>query len=320
VFVRPTGAALYDVSRNGVLVYVAGGETQRPLVIDSNGREHALGFTDGMYAHPRLSPNGERVVVERAEGSRSDIWILTRATGQLLRMTRDGQSGSPEWSADGSRVGWIHTDSTGATIRWQRADGSGTPEPISTPNRAPFRFIFTPDGKSIVAVVGGPFRHDIMLFSIDGASAPRMLTNADADELQPSISPDGRWLAFTSNETMRSEVFVVSTSDPTTRVQLTTSVASEPVWRGDGRSLVARSGTAFVSLSLAFASGVEVTRRDSIMVDTYLRGSPDRGFDVDRRTGGLLTLARSGSKRDRIVVVTGWLDELKERLGQAPMR
>jgi hypothetical protein len=176
VFVRPTGAALYDVSRNGVLVYVAGGETQRPLAIDSIGREHDLGFTDGLYAHPRLSPNGERVVVERAEGSRSDIWILTRATGQLLRMTRDGQSGSPEWSADGSRVGWIHTDSTGATIRWQRADGSAAPDAIPTPNRAPFRFIFTPDGKSIVVVVGGPFRHDIMLFSLDGASAPRMLT------------------------------------------------------------------------------------------------------------------------------------------------
>jgi hypothetical protein len=56
------------------------------------------------------------------------------------------------------------------------------------------------------------------------------------------------------------------------------------------------------------------------MADTYLRGSPDRGFDVNRRTGELLTLARSGSKRDRIVVVTGWLDELKERLGQAPKR
>ena len=72
--------------------------------------------------------------------------------------------------------------------------------------------------------------------------------------------------------------------------------------------------------SARLTSGVEVTRRDSIMADTYLRGSPDRAVDVNRRTGELLTLARSGSKRDRIVVVTGWLDELKERLGQAPKR
>ena len=320
VFVRQTGGALYDVSRNGVLAYVAGGEAQRPVMIDPNGREHDLGFTDGIYAHPRLSPNGERVVVERSEGSRSDIWILTRTTGQLLRMTRDGQSSTPEWSADGTRVGWLHTDTTGATIRWQRADGSATPETIPTPRRAPFRFIFTPDGKSIVVVVGGPFRHDIMLFPLVGSSAPRMLTNADADELQPSISPDGRWLAFTSNETLRSEVFVVSITDPSTRVQITTNGASEPVWRGDGRSLVARSGTAFVSLSLGFSSGVEVTRRDSIMADTYLRGNADRAVDVTRRTGELLTLARSGSKRDRIVIVTGWLDELKERMTQPAKR
>ncbi len=320
VFVRPSGGALFDISHNGVLVYLAGGETQRPIVIDRNGREHDLGFTDGMYAHPRLSPNGERIAIERSEGSRSDIWILTRASGQQLRMTRDGQSGSPEWSADGTRVGWIHTDSIGASIRWQRADGSGTPESIPTPKRAPFQFIFTPDGKSIVVVVGGPFRHDIMLFPLDGKSALRMLTNGDGDELQPSLSPDGRWLAFQSNETARAEIFVVSTIDPSTRVQLTTNGATEPVWRSDGRALVARSGAAIVSLSLGFTSGVEVTRRDSMLVDAYLRASPDRAIDVNRRTGELLTLARSGSKRDRIVVVTGWLDELKERMAQPAKR
>ena len=136
----------------------------------------------------------------------------------------------------------------------------------------------------------------------------------------PSISPDGRWLAFTSNETLRAEVFVVSVADPSTRVQITTNGAREPVWRGDGRSIVARSGAAVVSLSLGFASGVEVTRRDSIMADTYLLANADRALDVNRRTVELLTLARSGSKRDRIVVVTGWLDELKERMAQPAKR
>lgn len=185
---------------------------------------------------------------------------------------------------------------------------------------APFRFIFTPDGKSIVVVVGGPFRHDIVLVPLDGKTPERVLTNAEADELQPSISPDGRWLAFTSNETLRSEVFVASVADPATRVQITTNGGTEPIWRGDGKSLVVRSGAAFIALSLKFTSGVEVTRRDSLATDVYLRGSPDRALDVDRRTGELLTLKRSDSRRDRIVVVTGWLDELKERMGQTPKR
>jgi eukaryotic-like serine/threonine-protein kinase len=313
VFVRPNGAALYDVSRNGVLAYVAAGETQRAVIVDRDGHEQDVGFGDGMYAHPRVSPNGERVAIERSEGAGNDIWVATLATRQVVRLTRDGRSSSPEWSADGTRVGWIHADSTGATIRWQRADGSGTAETIPTPKRALFRFTFTPEGKSVVAVVGGPFRHDIVLFSIDGSSAPRTLVNSDADELQPSISPDGRWMLYTSNETGRSEVFVVSVVDPSTRLQITTDGGAEPAWRGDGHSLVERSGSAFVSISLRFTSGVEVTRRDSMFTYKYLRGSPDRGFDVDRQTGGLVALARTGSTHDRIIVVTGWLDELKTR-------
>jgi serine/threonine-protein kinase len=313
LYVRPTGVAQLDVSRNGVLTYIEGGELQHPVIVDRTGVEHDVGFADGAYVHPRLSPNTDRVVVERSEGVRSDIWIAARATGQASRLTRDGKNSSPEWSADGRRVAWIHADSVGASIRWQSADGSGAPEVIPTPGHIPFRFVFTPDGKSIVVAVGGPFRHDIWVFPLDGKSAPRALARTDADELQPSISPDGRWLAFTSNETGRSEVFVLSMDDPSTRVQITTTGATEPAWR-DTHSLIARSSSSFVSISLGFAPRIEVTRRDSMFADTYPRGSPDRAFDISTRTGEVVTLARASSKRDRIVVVTGWLDELKERI------
>ncbi len=316
MFVRPTGTAQFDVSRNGVLAYIEGGISQRPVLIDRAGREHEAGFPEGAYTHPRLSPAGDRVAVERSEGMRADIWSITRATGQISRLTRDGQSSSPEWSADGSRIGWIHGDSAGASIRWQAADGSGTPEVIATQGRVPFRFLFTPDGKSIAVVVGGPFRHDILVFPLDGKSPPRTVAGSDADELQPSVSPDGRWLAFTSNETGRTEVFVASIEDPSTRFQITTDGGGEPVWR-DNHSLVVRSGSLFVAISLSFAPRTEVTRRDTLFADTYPRGTPDRGIDISTRTGDLVTVARPGGSRERIVVVTGWLDELKERMGRA---
>ena len=317
VFVRSSGEATFDVSRNGVLAYVQGGESVQPVIVGRDGREHAFGFAPGEYAHPRLSPNGDRVVVEQLDGARSDIWIVTRATGQPFRLTHDGRSSSPEWSADGQRVGWIQSDSSGASIRWQRADGSGKPELIPTPHRAPFRFVFMPDNKSAAVVVGGPFRHDIVRVALDGASEPRPITEAEGDELQPSISPDGQWMAFTSNETGRGEVFVTNTSDPSTRVQVTTEPASEPVWLADGRSLIVRSGNSFLKVSLSFSPRIEVTRRDTLFADGYRRGSPDRFFDVSRTTGELVTLARAGSKRDRIIVVTGWLDELRQRMAQA---
>src|SRR5439155_16191325 len=89
VFMRSSALALYDVSQNGVLTYVEGGESVRPVVIDTGGHEHDLGFANGRYAHPRLSPSGDRVVVERSDGGNSDIWIVNRATRQQFRLTRD---------------------------------------------------------------------------------------------------------------------------------------------------------------------------------------------------------------------------------------
>jgi WD40 repeat protein len=157
---------------------------------------------------------------------RADIWSITRATGQMSRLTRDGQSSSPEWSADGSRIGWIHGDSAGASIRWQAADGSGTPAVIATQGRVPFRFVFTPDGKSIAVVVGGPFRHDIVMVSVDGKSPPRALAGSDVDELQPSVSPDGRWLAMYRSFTARLFVYGLPEIDPAATLNVSSPIHS----------------------------------------------------------------------------------------------
>src|SRR5205814_972651 len=112
----------------------------------------------------------------------------------------------------------------------------------------------------IVAVIGSAFRHDIALITIDGSAAPRMLANSPADELMPNVSPDGRWMAYTSTETGQTEVYVVKIDDPSTRLQLTTDRASAPAWASDGKSVIAFRGGRLVSISLAFAPRLEVTR------------------------------------------------------------
>ena len=316
--VVPNGAAMYSVSQNGTLAYLEGDADLRPVIVDRTGREQTLNFPPGRYAHPRLSPSGDRVVVERTENGQSDIWILARETGQLLRLTRDGVNGSPEWSADGRRVGWIRSAGGGQTLVWQRADGSGSPEQISVRSRVPFHFQFMPDGKQIVAVIGSAFRHDIALIPIDGSAAPRMLADSPADELMPNVSPDGRWMAYTSTETGRTEAYVVKIDDPSTRLQLTTDGGGGPAWTNDGRAVIAFAGGRLASISLAFTPRLEVTRRETSAAFPYRAGgNADRDYDTRAATSELAVLARASSKRERIVVVTGWLDELRRRMAQA---
>jgi serine/threonine-protein kinase len=317
------GAAKFDLSANGVLTYFEGTRALRPALIARDGKEQLLGFAGETYSHPRFSPGGDRIALERLDGSRTDVYVLTRATGQVLRLTRDGRSRSPEWSADGDRVLWIRMDSGNTTtMQWQRADGSGSPTTIATPaGRYLHRFQAAPVGNAIAASVGPPVQHDIVLVPLDGSSAVRTLAASPADEVQPMVSPDGKWLAYTSNETDgRYEVYIASIADPMTRIQVSTEGANAPVWRADSKTLVYGTSSHFVSATFAYTPRIEVVRRDTLFVNTHRAGAQDRVFDFNRETGEFLVLSAGAGDRARIVVVTGWFEELEERMARGGKR
>jgi len=317
-----TGTAKFDVSANGVLAYFEGVRQVTPAVLDRDGNERLLGFATGVYSHPRFSPNGDRIAVQRSEGNRTDVYVLNRASGQILRLTRDGRSRSPEWNADGSRVAWIREDSSGTTMHWQRADGSGSPDAITMPEGNLHRFQITPGGNAIALAIGPAVRHDIVLVPMGGSSpSVRTFANTTADEVQPIVSPDGKWLAYTSNETDgRYEVYIASVEDPATRIQVSTEGANAPVWMADSRTLIFSTSSHFVSATFTFAPRIEVARRDTLFVNRYRSGALDRVFDFNPKTGEFLVLSTGTRERARIVVVTGWFEELKERMAQAQKR
>ncbi len=318
VLIKGNNAALFDVSRNGVLTFVEGDAFVRLAAVDRSGKESGLALPPGLYEHPRWSPDGGRLAFSRLERGRSDIFVLTPATGQVVRMTRDGMSANPEWSADGARLGWLKSDGRRATIQWQQADGSGSPVGIPTPGLTPFGFVFSPTGHFAAVVTGSPFAHDIMLVPLDSTAKQRPLANASPDELQPALSPDGRWLAFASAETGASEAYVSSVEDPSTRVQVTTAGGSEPVWAADGKSLIVRAREGIMSVSLSLVPRIEVTRTALLFPERYLRGAPDRAVDVNRKTGAYVGFVRDSNTKERLVVVTGWIDALRRRRASVP--
>jgi len=181
------------------------------------------------------------------------------------------------------------------------------------------RFQVAPVGNAIALAIGPAVRHDIVLASIGGASRVRTIANTPADEVQPIMSPDGKWLAYTSNETDgRYEGYIASVTDPATRIQVSTEGANAPVWMADSRTLIFSTSSHFVSATFTFSPRIEVARRDTLFVNPYRSGAVDRVFDFSPKTGEILVLSTGTRDRARIVVVTGWFEELKERMAREP--
>jgi serine/threonine protein kinase/WD40 repeat protein len=305
----------FAISDNGTLVYAQGTSSLVPSITDRNGQEHPLGVTGTRYDHPRLSPAGDRAVVEQLDGKATDIYVLNRATGLATRLTHDGHSHSPEWTPDGSRVAWLRTDSGRTTLVWQREDGSGAAERIQTPDVELHRFVFAPNGKFVMAAIGPSAKHDLMVIPLDPSAKARQLTSTTADETGPTVSPDNRWVAYASNETSRYEVWIASIDHPETRIQVTTDGANSPVWR-DANTLIASGNVNFVVTSLSFSPRVEVVRRDTLVRSYYRAGARDRPFDFNQKTGEFIVLTSATQQQNRIVVVTNWFEELKARFAQ----
>ena len=309
------GPAKFDVSSNGVLVYAEGFVPVAPATVDRSGRLQLLGFAPLSYIHPRIAPGGDRIAVERVDGPKTDVYILTRATRQVLRITHDGHSRSPEWSPDGSRVFWIRVDDSSATLLSQSADGSGQPQIIpAAPKRSLHRFQVAPSGKFIAMAVGPTRRHDLILIPLDGTSENRQITKTDGDEVQPVVSPDGKWIAYASNEgSNRFEVFISSIENPATRIQVSSEGATAPMWMADGKTLVFCTATHVVAAELRFTPRIEIAKRDTLFTNDYRAGADDRVIDYDAKTRTFLVLASGPNARSKIVVATGWLDEVRER-------
>ena len=205
------GSTPYAFSEDGLLVYLPGGETnlltqETTLVwVDRDGNEETLPEARN-FGRWAVSPDGRQLAVSIvAEGGNEDIWVydLTRQT--LSRLTFDGANeNSPVWTPDGERIVFASTRDGGG-LWWQAADGTGTAERLlvdDSPVLAPYAF--TPDGAQLLYNSEG----DIYTLT-PGAEVPsQALIQSEFTTQRPDLSPDGRWLAYHSDETGRFEIYV----------------------------------------------------------------------------------------------------------------
>jgi serine/threonine-protein kinase len=239
------GSAQFDFSRNGTLVYRSGGAAGANLVtvqwLDSAGKTEPLLAKPGGWARPRLSPDGQRLALDDG----TDIWVYEARRDTMTRLTfGGGVSTQPVWSPDGR---YIVFEGSGG-IGWVRSDGAGKPQLLIQNKFAAVPYSFTADGKRL-AYEEITLRTSYEIWTVpiesDGsglrAGRPENFLQTPAVELQPAFSTDGRWLAYTSNESGTYQVYVRAFPDKGGKWQISNAGARHPVWSGNGHELFFRS-------------------------------------------------------------------------------
>ena len=206
---------------------------------------------------PRFSPDGRQVAYGAFGSGRStsDVWVTDLSAGTTRRLTDDGNdSNDPQWGAHGATVAYSVSAPDGKDLM-MRPVGAGEPSILATRPGTQFASDWLRDGSALlVTEEAGRNQHDILVQPADG-STPWPYATTSADETAARVSPDERWVAYTSDESGRMEVYLDSYPRPTRRVSISRNGGAHPVWRGDGRELYYWNDGALVAVQLDAVAG-----------------------------------------------------------------
>jgi serine/threonine-protein kinase len=342
------GVGGFVLADNGTLVYhtddaAAGGASVEPVWISRSGEialpDPGWKFDRGGDANFgfRLSPDGRRLAVRAFAEANYDIWIkLLEVDGPFSRLTRATEEDRmPRWSSDGRMVTFLSRRG-GSVDLWQTpSDGTGAPELLYDAEAELAQGFWAPGGEWLIlrtttgTGVGG---RDILAIRPGVDSIPVRLLAEDYDEVAPAISPDGRWLAYGSNETGRYEVFVRPFPDVNAgKLQISNAGGSQPLWSQSGGELFYHDTEArIVSVRLSTTPSLAVASRTPLFTvpegfigrggsGSFITGTydvaPDGRFLMIRPAAGANQPAEAGEE-PTVVVVLNWFEELRARVAR----
>jgi len=302
------------LSASGTLFYQHGGTSSQLVTVDAHGAPRVLVDTVQVYSHPRLSPDGHRIAVEVQGAAGADIWITDLSEHTAERLTREGYNNRPEWTPDGRRVMYTSSRAPSNALWWQPSDGSADATMLLHAANPIREGVFTPDGRSVVYRVDTPDNNrDILLLPLGGDQQPvPLLTNLN-DDKEPRVSPDGKWLAYVSNESGREEVYVRGLSGTGGRVPVSTGGGGEPLWSRDGKHLYYRNGARLFAATIVAVPSLAVTARDLLFEGPFATDQYHPNYDV--APGGGFVMIRPVEENRQLVVAVNWSQELRQRVG-----
>ena len=323
---RTYGVSDLAVSQSGTLLYMpgsAGTEYLSWVTRAGTYKEIDPSWTADFITHA-LSPDGKRLVVSMLKEGPRDLWIKELDQGPLTRLTFEGQVNErPEWSRDGKSITFI-SDRGGTTALYrQLANGVGKAELLIGAKQEPRSIaegFLSPDGVWVVfrTASSEAGAGDILGLRIGIDSAPVPLVATTFSETQPVLSPDGKWLAYTSNESSRNEIFVrpfPNTGDG--RWQVSIGGGHEPVWAHNGKELFYKSETDHVMVAtLTTTPSFAVQDRRTLFSATdYDTDTQHARFNLSPDDQRLVMSRKSSAAQTELILVLNWFEELKARMG-----
>ena len=309
---RGSGDAVMAFSSTGSLVYAPAGpfsfENVIEVWLDRRGKTSPLLDSARAYFAASVSPDGQKLAVT-IQAANDDIWVYQIGRGTLTRLTfGGGNHGSPIWSPDGNYIAYFAEEGSSTDIFRKAWDGSGVEERLTSGFTVSALSSFSPDGKSLAFVQNG----DIWILPLEGERKPIPFLQSAANEAGGLLSPDGRWMAYSSNESGRDEIYVVPYPKQDGKWQISTGGGITPLWSRNGKELFYTNGSSVMTV------GITGTSRLDFSIPRKLFDLPPAGAIADVAPDGerfVAAIVRAQqTTQPRLTVVLEWFDDLKEKL------
>jgi Tol biopolymer transport system component/aminoglycoside phosphotransferase (APT) family kinase protein len=282
-----SGAVQFAVSPSGAALWAPGSLAARYTLswVDRHGAEVPAAVTQAPYNEAELSPDGKRVALIGGSGGLADVWVADLERGTQTRITSGESVLNPTWSRDATRLAYIvRAETSGKERRWRLmikpADGSRDAVLVLDSPRFISLGDFTPDGKEIVfsSQTPGANKADLYALALSSGSTPRLIVGDGFNKREAVVSPDGRYLAYVSNEGGQTAVFVRPYPAGEGRWPISPLLSLEPRWSPDGRELFFRCRATLYRVPVETRAG-------------FSPGKADAVFDRVSNGGGVKTYA-----------------------------
>jgi serine/threonine protein kinase len=332
-----SGTAHFAFADNGTMAYVLGAGfagLARLFLVDEKGMRQALPIPPGRYREPRLSPNGKQAAwVALDESGKGTIWIYDVGGNTAPRHLTFNSSDYPLWTPDSKRIIFTSRETTAGGVgglMWQNADGTGTAEMLVQPKGNNQDGGYVPESVhgNILAFHGRGNGEDIWQVSLEGDHTPKPLISLPANQTHAAFSPDGHWIAYSSTEIGRQEIFVQPFPPTGAKFQVTSnnpgfSGAASPLWSPDGKRIFyIEFGSGFPQLSsvdVAVGSALSFSNPKTVNSQQNGGSTATRPYDVSPDGKQFLIMLPDGTetpgaRQTEMRIVLNWFTDLQQRV------